>query len=208
MAKKLNINVEGKNIKKDNDIVKNTMIQSNFNYKAAGIEEEKDISNLMKLEKEVIFHQEKTIEHIMKYSEAIYAANQIFSHKGSGSFGAWTENLGISRETANVAIRRYSVYLEQKNEKIMLLPTRVIKAITGKNKENFEEAEIIEVIEAEKPSQVLSQIKNEKEERQLLENSNHLEEFLKRERVRKIQAIKRMQEELKEIEEQLEKLKK
>ena len=206
MGKKLNINVESKNIKTDNDIVKSTLVQSTFDYNNVGIIEEKDISELIKLEKEVKFHQEKTLEHIMRYSEAIYRANQIFSHRGSGSFGAWTENLGISRETANIAIRRYVMYLEQKNEKIMLLPTRIIKAITGKNKENFEEAEIIEVIEAEKPSKVLLQIQNEKKEKQF-EDETLLIQYLNKERIRKTEMMHKLKIELTEIEKQLYELK-
>ena len=207
MGKKLNINVESKNIKTDNDIVKSTLVQSTFDYNNVGIIEEKDISELIKLEKEVKFHQEKTLEHIMRYSEAIYRANQIFSHRGSGSFGAWTENLGISRETANIAIRRYVMYLDQKNEKIMLLPTRIIKAITGKNKENFQEAEIVEVIEAEKPSKALLQIQKEKQEKRF-EDEAILVEYLNRERIKKTEMMYKLERELKEIEEKLSELKK
>ena len=54
MGKKLNINVESKNIKTDNDIVKSTLIESTFDYKNVGITEDKDISELIKLEKEII----------------------------------------------------------------------------------------------------------------------------------------------------------
>ena len=61
MGKKLNINVESKNIKTDNDIVKSTLIESTFDYKNVGITEDKDISELIKLEKEIKFHQESWI---------------------------------------------------------------------------------------------------------------------------------------------------
>ena len=49
MGKKLNINVESKNIKADNDIVKSTLNESTFDYKNVGITEDKDISELIKL---------------------------------------------------------------------------------------------------------------------------------------------------------------
>ena len=84
----------------------------------------------------------------------------------------------------------------------MLLPTRIIKAITGKNKENFEEAEIIEVIEAEKPSKVLLQIQNEKKEKQL-ENETLLIQYLNKERIRKTEMMHKLKIELREIEKQL-----
>ena len=98
------------------------------------------------------------------------------------------------------------MYLEQKNEKIMLLPTRIIKAITGKNKENFEEAEIIEVIEAEKPSKVLLQIQNEKKEKQF-EDETLLIQYLNKERIRKTEMMHKLKIELTEIEKQLYELK-
>ena len=208
MAKKLNINVEGKNIKSDNDIVKNALIKSNFDYEAAGIEDQTEIANLMKLENEVKFHQEKTLEHIMRYSEAIYEANKIFAQRGSGSFGLWTENLGISRETANVAVRRYTMYLESKNEKVMELPTRVIKQLTGQNKEIYKNTEIIEVIEAENPTKTLVEINYKKEAEKFSENESFLEEFLTREKIKKLHAIERLKNEVKEIEEELKKIKK
>ncbi len=208
MAKKLNINVEGKNIKSDNDIVKNSLIQSNFNYETAGIDDQVEIATLMKLENEVKFHQEKTLEHIMRYSEAIYEANKIFAKRGSGSFGLWTDNLKISRETANVAVRRYTMYLESKNEKVMELPTRVIKQLTGQNKEAYENSEIIEVIEAENPTKMLVEINTKKEVEKFSENESFLEEFLTREKIKKLHAIEKLKNEVKEIEEELKKIKK
>ena len=208
MAKKLNINVEGKNIKSDNDIVKNSLIQSNFNYETAGIDDQVEIATLMKLENEVKFHQEKTLEHIMRYSEAIYEANKIFAKRGSGSFGLWTDNLKISRETANVAVRRYTMYLESKNEKVMELPTRVIKQLTGQNKEAYENSEIIEVIEAENPTKMLVEINTKKEVEKFSENESFLEEFLTREKIKKLHAIEKLKNEVKEIEEELKKKKK
>ena len=208
MAKKLNINVEGKNIKSDNDIVKNSLIQSNFNYETAGIDDQVEIATLMKLENEVKFHQEKTLEHIMRYSEAIYEANKIFAKRGSGSFGLWTDNLKISRETANVAVRRYTMYLESKNEKVMELPTRVIKQLTGQNKEAYENSEIMEVIEAENPTKMLVEINTKKEVEKFSENESFLEEFLTREKIKKLHAIEKLKNEVKEIEEELKKIKK
>ena len=88
----------------------------------------------------------------------------------------------------------------------MLLPTRIIKAITGKNKENFEEAEIIEVIEAEKPSKVLLQIQNEKKEKQF-EDETLLRQYLNKERIRKTEMMHKLKIELREIEKQLYELK-
>lgn len=95
--------------------------------KNVGITEEKDISELIKLEKEIKFHHEKTREHIMRYSEAIYITDKFLVIEDLEVSEYGQKILGISRETANIAIRRYVMYLEQKNEKIMLLQQELLK---------------------------------------------------------------------------------
>ena len=150
MSKKFNLDLSKINSKKVPVVAKVESIY-NIDY------EELDISGtekeeLIKYENDITFHKEKSMEHIFKYSKAIFEANQIFSNKGNGSFGKWIEKLGIDRDSANVAIRKYSLYLEYQSkgleepEKVLTLPNRTVKTLTGHKKENFQETEIIEVI--------------------------------------------------------------
>ena len=209
MSKKFNLDLSKINSKKVPVVAK---IESIYNIDY----EELDISGtekeeLIKYENDITFHKEKSMEHIFKYSKAIFEANQIFANKGNGSFGKWIEKLGVDRDSANVAIRKYSLYLEyqakglEEPEKVLTLPNRTVKTLTGHKKENFQETEIIEVIKSDNPSLKLKEIKEQKEAVKL----SDVEEkkiFLTREKVKRQHLIKKLREEIRDIEEQIKSL--
>ena len=208
MAKKFNLGINNSNSKKVPTVAK---IESIFdiNYEELEVpEEEKQM--LIKYENDINFHKGKTMEHIFKFSKAIYEANQIFAKNRNGTFGKWIEKIGIDRDSANVAIRRYSLYLEaevkgiEEPKKVLSLPNRTVKALTGQKKD-FEEAEIVEVITAENPGAKLKEIE-EKKEAVKLSDTEEKKAFLMKEKIRKQHLIKKLQDEIKEIEEQLVKI--
>lgn len=208
MVKKFNLGINNNNSKKVPTVAK---IESIFdiNYEELEVpEEEKQL--LIKYENDINFHREKTMEHIFKFSKAIYEANQIFAKNRNGTFGKWIEKIGIDRDSANVAIRRYGLYLEaevkgiEEPKKVLSLPNRTVKALTGQKKE-FEEAEIVEVITAENPGAKLKEIE-EKKEAVKLSDTEEKKAFLMKEKIRKQHLIKKLQDEIKEIEEQLVKI--
>lgn len=208
MAKKFNLGINNNNSKKVPTVAK---IESIFdiNYEELEVpEEEKQL--LIKYENDINFHREKTMEHIFKFSKAIYEANQIFAKNRNGTFGKWIEKIGIDRDSANVAIRRYSLYLEAKvkgieePKKVLSLPNRTVKALTGQKKD-FEEAEIVEVITAENPGAKLKEIE-EKKEAVKLSDIEEKKAFLMKEKIRKQHLIKKLQDEIKEIEVEIEKI--
>lgn len=208
MAKKFNLGINNSNSKKVPTVAKIESI-FNINYEELEVpEEEKQL--LIKYENDINFHREKTMEHIFKFSKAIYEANQIFAKNRNGTFGKWIEKIGIDRDSANVAIRRYGLYLEaeikgiEEPKKVLSLPNRTVKALTGQKKE-FEEAEIVEVITAENPGAKLKEIE-EKKEAVKLSDTEEKKAFLMKEKIRKQHLIKKLQDEIKEIEEQLVKI--
>ena len=147
------------------------------------------------------------MQHIFKFSQSIYEANQIFAKNRNGTFGKWIEKIGIDRDSANVAIRRYSLYLEAKvkgieePKKVLSLPNRTVKALTGQKKD-FEEAEIVEVITAENPGAKLKEIE-EKKEAVKLSDTEEKKAFLLKEKIRKQHLIKKLQDEINEIAEKI-----
>ena len=208
MPKKFNLGLNNSNSKKVPTVAK---IESIFNINYEELEvsgEEKEM--LIKYENDINFHREKTMEHIFKFSKAIYEANQIFAKNRNGTFGKWIEKIGIDRDSANVAIRRYNLYLEaevkgiEEPKKVLSLPNRTVKALTGQKKE-FEEAEIVEVITAENPGAKLKEIE-EKKEAVKLSDTEEKKAFLLKEKIRKQHLIKKLQDEIKEIEEQIKKI--
>ena len=203
--KKLNLNIRSSN-PTDNTLMEIKSLRD-INYSELGVVSQEDIDKLIRIENDVKFHEEKTKEHLFKFSKAIFEANEVFANNKSGSFGKWTELLGISRDTANTAVRRYQFYLEMQGtlrepERILELPVRIIKEFTGIKKESFDEAEVLEVLEAENPTEILKRIKETKEEEKLSDKSN-LREFLLKEKERKQNLIDKLAEEIKEIEENL-----
>lgn len=208
MPKKFNLGINNSNSKKVPTVAK---IESIFNINYEELEvsgEEKEM--LIKYENDINFHREKTMEHIFKFSKAIYEANQIFAKNRNGTFGKWIEKIGIDRDSANVAIRRYNLYLEAETKgieeprKVLSLPNRTVKALTGQKKD-FEETEIVEVITAENPGAKLKEIE-EKKEAVKLSDTEEKKAFLMKEKIRKQHLIKKLQDEIKEIEIEIEKI--
>lgn len=205
MAKKFNLGINIGDTKKNPVVAK---IESIFNINYEELEvtvEEKE--ELIKYENDINFHRQKTMEHMLKYSKAIYEANQIFAKKGNGTFGKWIEALGIDRDSANVAIRKYKFYLEAETngiaeaKKILTLPNRTIKTLTGTNN-NFETTEVEEILTAENPSSKLREMQEKKEADKILEEDEKLA-FLMKEKVKKQHQIKKLKEEIEKLEEEI-----
>lgn len=197
-------------IQKMQDLVSKESIY-NINYSEFGLDK-KETEELIQCEVEIDFHKQKTVEHILKYSKAIYIANQIFARKNTGKFGKWIEKLNIHRDTANIAIRRYQLFLEMKknnqiedSNKILTLPNRTIKALTGQKKNKFEDDEVIEIINSDNPTSKLKEVEEEKEKIKFEDKSEYMI-FLKQEKVRKQKMVKKLKEEIELIELEIQKL--
>ena len=120
--------------------------------------EEKDINELKEIEQNLHFHEEKSKKHMLKYAQAIYAGNQLFSNNGNGNFRKWLENNHISHSTAHILIKRLEAYNRVKElspdkaEVIMDLPQRDLKGL-----ENMDIEEVQEIIESENPNALLKE---------------------------------------------------
>lgn len=69
------------------------------------------------------------MQYIFKFSWVIYGANQIFAKKGIETFNMRIEKIGIDRNSANIAIRKYKLYLETENSIEKLKKNRNIKKL-------------------------------------------------------------------------------
>ena len=207
MAKKFNLKMS--NQKELQSLVKVESVY-NIDYDELNIDG-KEKEELIKYENDITFHREKSMQHIFKFSRAIYEANSVFSKKGNGNFGKWIEKVGIDRDSANIAIRKYRLYLETENKglveakKVLTLTNRTIKTLTGQKKSEFSEAEVIEVINAENSSEKLKEIE-EKKEAIKLSDTEEKKAFLLKEKIRKQHLIKKLQNEIREIDEELTKI--
>ena len=176
-------------------------IESHIDYLSLGILDKKEEEELINLESKIKFHGKKTLEHMLYSSEAIYKGNLIFSNNRNGNFGKWLEELGISRETGNTAIRRYELYMEISNKKVLGLPGRVIKELTGKNRESYDNDEVDLIIESEKPTFALNVLKTKKTEEKLL-NEDERKDYLYKLIIAKKASIKKIENEVLKLEEE------
>ena len=179
---------------------------SHIDYLNLGIINKNEEEELIVLESKIKFHEKKTMEHILSYSEAIFQGNLIFSNNRNGNFGKWIEELGISRETANTAIRRYTLFKERDNKKILELPGRVVKELTGKNKSTYDDNEIVEIIESEKPMIALNALRVKKLEEKLV-IEEEMEDYLYKLIISKKASVKKIENEILELEERYKNLK-
>lgn len=112
-------------IKKDEKFVPSIEV-SGFDYTGF---EEKEIKNLVELEKRANYSGNLLKENIMELGEVFMEAQSIFSAKGNGSFGIWYENLGFKKDFIYMCIDRRKLAMEYKNEEIYQLTDKNIKEI-------------------------------------------------------------------------------
>ena len=69
------------------------------------------------------------MQYIFKFPWIIYEANQIFAKKGIKTFNMRIEKIGIDRNSVNITIRKYKLYLETENSIEKLKKNRNIKKL-------------------------------------------------------------------------------
>lgn len=114
-------------------------------------ENEKKI--LIQCEKNIIFHQEKTKEHLIAISETLYEAQRVLAKHGNGTFRTWFESLGLKKDFVYMCLKRNELSLELKSDKIFNIPEKAVKII-NRAKEVIDIEEIKVVIERENPSKI------------------------------------------------------
>lgn len=134
-------------------------------------------------EKEAILnHSSKQIsKNLAEQSKAFYEAQQMLSKQqdGDGTFMVWIEDLGFSRPYVYRAINAYSMFLSYNTEKIFELPLRVREELY-KKRDEFDEAEVIEIISDDKPQNKLKEIEKAKTEKEELDKYKDIDNDLEK----------------------------
>mgnify|MGYP003608901300 CR=1 FL=1 len=169
--------------------------------------EEKEINELKEIEQNLHFHEEKSKKHMLKYAQAIYDANKLFSNNGNGNFRKWLENNHISHSTAHILIKRLEVYNRVKElnpdkaEVIMDLPQRELRGL-----ETMDIEEVQEIIESENPKALLKEKNKEIKEvnDEIVYHDRQSLEELEKKKESIMKKIQKLQDELSEIEKLIE----
>lgn len=152
---------------KNRDVFKGEVAKKINEYKPVADYEllevnDREKKELIECEKNIIFHQQKTKEHLMAISETLFKAQEILANHRGGTFRIWFEDLGLKKDFVYMCIKRYRLYLDYENDRVMELPEKVIKEITKESRDiQFSDEDIVKIIEAEKPATILQEIKCE-----------------------------------------------
>ena len=109
----------------------------NIDYSEFEVNEDEK-QTLIKCEHDISHHLKNIGQHMLWYYDALYQANEIFSNHKTGCWSKWLEKIGIKRNKANIAIRKYKLYLQGKyngndNQQVLELPDRAIIKMTGED---------------------------------------------------------------------------
>ena len=75
----------------------------------------------------------------------------------NGKFKEWFEALGLKKDFVYMCLKRYNLYLDYNNDKVMMIPEIMIKDFTKQN--IFSKGLISEILEDEKPQEKYKSIK-------------------------------------------------
>lgn len=176
-------------VNKNNNIIKQNLktiinpqvsdYQSNINYELLGIDQESK-SQLIVKEQILLNTRKGIIKGLAEESRNLYEAREIIKNKKGDTtvFEEWFKELGYKKTYVYQSINIYEFFLETNSKQIFELPKSFVYNLY-REKDEFEEAEIIEIIEDDKPKLKLKEIINKKEEERIenISGSNDLEKI-------------------------------
>ncbi|MGB6128858.1 MAG: hypothetical protein WBG30_08920 [Psychrilyobacter sp.] len=150
-----NINKSIKETEKKNEVI---IYNSKFDYEKFEISDLK--GELIESEKKIFINMERVGKATFEIAEELYSVNKKLANYNGGTYMAWCEAVGINKDKSSVLLKRYNLFLETDRKEIMKLPIPVLKDLTSK-KNNLTNDEMLTVIESEKPSLKLKEIKKQ-----------------------------------------------
>lgn len=129
--------------------------KSNFDYSEFN---SKETEILIELEGRALYTGNLISENLKELSDVFTEAQKIFSNNKNGSFGKWYENLGFKKDFVYLCLDRKNLAIKYAKKEVYKLPDRAVKEL--KRYDNSNENDIVfEILEAEKPSEKLKEIK-------------------------------------------------
>ncbi len=179
------------------------------NYKDLDLKDN-DLKKMINCEKNILFHQQKSMEHLLALSQTLYEAQQILANYKNGGFKNWFEELGLKKDFVYMCIKRYNLYLNYNNEKVMAIPEKIVKDLV-KQESGFQKEHVLEILKSEKPVKKYEEIKNILSgdptiysenifEAEIVENIDDEIQSLEKELSKKYSQIKILEKEILDIE--------
>lgn len=188
-----------RNVLLDDKVLSNSVenvYESDFNFDDHEITDNELILSLSKKERKIKTTMNQIVRNTFELSKNLFEAREELAVYKSGTFYAWFENLGLKKDYVYRAIKKYELFLETNNLKVMDLSTRAIEFIS-KNRESVEVEVIEEIINSENPTEKIKEVKEDIKE--LEEPISDLEALERKE--------EKLEEKIRKTEIQLENLK-
>lgn len=176
----------------DTDII--NVYKSEFDFETYKIQDREEVNQIT--ERENLLRQNilKNVNSRKEIAKNLYEIQQIMSNHKNGVFVKYLEYLGISKSNAYRLLDMWELYQNTNRDKVFDLPHSLVNKI---KKEEIETEQQIEILEAENPSQILKNKKNEDQE--LI--------ITKEEKIQKIDdKIRKLEESIKKLKKKKEKI--
>lgn len=195
---------ERKTFKESDSVKKIDDYKTVVNYYSFFLDDD-DLKKMIDYEKNVLFHQQKSKEHLLALSETLYKAQKLLANYKNGGFRDWFQALGLKKDFVYMCLKRYSLYLDYSNDKVMMIPEVIIKDIS---KNNLTKENIVEILNNDKPQEKYREIKKAQDVVVIdLVDSDNIE-VLEKKLSEKYRNLTKLQSEIKDIEYRLDILRK
>ena len=152
-----------KNINNDNLTVDDqNLYKSNFNFEEFEITDNLFIEEIRSIE-DKLYKAWNVVQHKTKeMCKYLYEAQEKFKTQKDGSFMAWYQSLGLTKDQVSISIMKYKQYLASGNPKALDSSVRTVKYL-NQNSKNLSKEKIQEIIDnPEEASQIIKKIRNDK----------------------------------------------
>ena len=153
--------------KKFDDEESDTLVmtyKSNFQFSDYDIEDSKLIEKIEQREKVLRNNMIKDVQARLEIAKSLSEIQELLSNHKNGTFLAYLEYVGMKKDMAYDLIKYWKIYQKTNSMKVFELPNRVVTKINQEMKANqdIEVEEIIEIVEAENPKEILQELKEKR----------------------------------------------
>ena len=155
---------------------------SNFNFEEYEIDDEEVINEIDEKEENILKNIQQINRNRKEMSKNLYEIHLLLSKQKTGTFLGYLNYLGISKDTAYRLIDMWKLFIDTKKTKVFELTHNVVKQLKSITNENGDNQDIVEVIEAENPTERLKELKKDSKVYSIKENmtSKDIEKEIKR----------------------------
>ena len=134
---------------------------SNFNFEEYEIDDEEIINGIEEKEENILKNIQQINRNRKEMSKNLYEIHLLLSKKKTGTFLGYLNYLGISKDTAYRLIDMWKLFIDTKKTKVFELTHNVVKQLKSITNENGDNQDIVQVIEAENPTERLKELKKD-----------------------------------------------